>query len=120
MIDILLTVVWFWLKGTLFLFLTTFLLYIAIMFIKEKQDVLYAGPGIVRWICFFFLFLGLVSDTALNWWSMTVFYLEIPKEFLTTARVVRHLKTGSGWRYTQSVYWCHYWLTPFDPNHCKY
>ena len=96
----------------------TFLLYVAIVKMNEVKDTLFAGSLIVRWICFSLLAAGLVFDTLLNWWFLTVTYYEIPREFLSTARITRHKFNSGGFRYIQSLYWCKNWLTPFDIGHC--
>ena len=119
---------WLWVSALLFI--GTFVMYIAIMKMREVQDNIFQLHWPVRWVCFFILFVGLIFDTLLNWVVCSISYLELPKEYLTTARVVRHKYTPSGrflfwhfewlkqWRFIQSIYWCKNWLTPFDESHC--
>ena len=73
----------------------------------------------VRWTCYAIVFVGLVLDTLLNWFFLSVTYLELPHEFLATRRVVRHKYHSRGWRHLQSLWWCKNWLAPFDARHCE-
>jgi len=109
--------IWIWVSAVLLL--TTFVLYVAIMKMNEVRDTLFSGSVIVRWTCFALLALGLASDTLLNWWFLTITYCELPREFLSTARIRRHKFKSSGFRQVQSLWWCDNWLTPFDIGHCK-
>lgn len=123
---------WFGISGTLLT--TTFLLYIAIMHMNKVRDTILYGSGVVRWVCYFLLACGLVSNTLLNWWFLTVTYYELPIglkfmgwtklpklriETLSTGRIVRHKYESDGLRNMQSLYWCKNWLTPFDIGHCE-
>ncbi|OYY45383.1 MAG: hypothetical protein B7Y56_05525 [Gallionellales bacterium 35-53-114] len=103
------------------LFVLTFIFYLAITNLRDTKD---AGRFetvhlSVRWTCYAILFAGLILDTLLNWIFLSITYLEFPREFLSTARVVRHKYHGHGWRRAQSIWWCRNWLSPFDLRHCE-
>lgn len=61
------------------------------------------------------LFAGYALDLLVNALPMTVLLLELPQELTVTARLKRHIKTGTGWRF-----WLARWfiplLDPFDPS----
>jgi hypothetical protein len=59
-------------------------------------------------------------DVLFNMILGTIFFLEIPREFLFTARVSRHLK-DEGFRGKIARFFCRNMLDPFDPSgtHCK-
>lgn len=108
-----------WAGISLALFVSTFLFYVAIMSIREKRSHILELHWSVRWVYYLLLFIGLVLDTLLNWIFLTVVFLEFPKEFLATPRVVRHKHHSTGWRQLVANWFCHNWLTPFDKSHCK-
>lgn len=108
---------WVWLS--IFLFIGTFVLYVAIMKMREVQHRIWRLHWPVRWTCYLILFVGLIFDTLLNWIVCTVIFLEFPKEFLTTSRVVRHKYQSTHWRKDLADYFCYHWLTPFDEKHCE-
>lgn len=66
-----------------------------------------------------FLVLGGLLDVVVNL-MVSVVLLELPKEFLLTQRLTRHLK-GEGWRKELARWVCEHLLDPFDPRdggHC--
>jgi hypothetical protein len=101
------------------LFIGTFIFYVAIMKMREIKKEIYALHWSVRWVCFGILFVGLILDVLLNWIVLTVAFIELPREFLSTARVVRHKYHSTGWRQKQAIWWCRNFLTPFDKSHCE-
>jgi len=120
-----------WAAVSATLLLCTFTLYIAIMYMKKLEVKLLYGAGIVRWVCYLLIAIGLVFNTALNWWFLTIAYYELPFgayvqnrqikfriETLSTGRIVRHKYESDGFRQIQSLWWCEHWLTPFDIEHC--
>jgi hypothetical protein len=107
-----------WAGVSVSLLIGTFLFYVALMKMRDVQAAIFDGSIVVRYTCWFLLIGGLIFDTLLNWWFLTITYYEIPQEFLSTARIVRHKKQSNGFRQIQSLYWCKYWLTPFDIHHC--
>jgi hypothetical protein len=64
---------------------------------------------------------GYLYDFLMNVLVMTPVMLELPQEWLVTARVSRHQKAGSGYRYRIAHWMCKHLLDPFDPSgcHCK-
>lgn len=108
-----------WLYVSILLFIGTFTLYVAIMKMREVKDRLWRLHWPVRWVCYLILLIGLIFDVLLNWVVCTISFLEFPREFLTTSRVVRHKYQSTGWRQAQAKYWCEHWLTPFDNKHCE-
>lgn len=107
---------WVWLS--IFLFIGTFVLYVAIMKMREVQHRIWRLHWPVRWTCYLILFVGLIFDTLLNWIVCTVIFLEFPKEFLTTSRVVRHKYQSTHWRKDLADYFCFHWFVVFDERHC--
>lgn len=70
----------------------TWVFFAAVMRLRDVRDagklVFSAHP--VRFIfAYATLFIGLILDTLVNWLVCTVIGLELPKEFLTTARLNR-------------------------------
>ena len=121
-----------WAAVSATLLVSTFLLYIAIMHLQKVRKQIMDGSLVVRWVCYFFVLLGLISNTALNWWFLTIAYYELPfgawikkgklvfrMETLSTGRIVRHMYESDGLRQKQSIWWCAHWLSPFDFDHCK-
>jgi len=109
----------YWAVVSVLLFVSTFVCYVAIMKMREIKSEIYALHWTVRWVCFGILFVGLILDTLLNWGLLSVAFLEIPHEVLSTTRVVRHKRANNGWRTTQANWWCKNFLTPFDKSHCE-
>ena len=103
------------------IFMITFVCYVAIMSANERKDAILAGHWSLRWTFLLVILpLGLVFDILLNWVVLTIAFLEIPQEFLATARIVRHKYHSTHWRQDQAHWWCKNWLTVFDPAHCDY
>jgi hypothetical protein len=108
-----------WLGISVTLFISTFLFFVAIMKMREMQDTINQLHWSVRWVCYLLLAIGLVLDTALNWILLTVAFYEIPQEFLSTSRVIRHKFHSGGFRNQIALWFCKNWLTPFDSRHCE-
>jgi hypothetical protein len=93
--------------------------FIAIMKLRDMKD---AGQiaGVMKLFGYPNLFIGLLLDVLVNWIPMTIIFMELPLEFLTTARLSRHIKDGSGWRKDVALWFCHNLLSPFDSSkdHC--
>ena len=103
------------------LFLLTAVFYIAVMSLKRLRD---SGElAKLHWsvtaTAYTLLAIGLVLDALLNWIVMTAVFLELPHEYLTTARVRRHKFTSIGWRNRIALWFCKNYLTPFDKCHCE-
>ena len=67
------------------------------------------------------LALGYLADFLVNVVVCTVLFLELPREWVVTARVSRHKKSGTGYRQALATWVCVNLLDPFDPSgcHCK-
>lgn len=94
----------------------TWFWYLAVMHLKHNKDKINSSAKFFGypWILFAY-----ITDVLFNWIVGTILFIEIPKEFLFTARVSRHIK-NSGWRYRLAVFFCKNLLDPFDPSgkHC--
>lgn len=94
----------------------TWLLFLAIMSIKAAKDAgrLTAGG---RMFAIPVLAVGIAADVFLNV-TATVPFVELPKEWLFTHRVSRHLNDAN-WRGTMSRWLCRNLLDPFEVGgHC--
>ncbi len=109
----------YWFAVSIFLFVMTFVFFVALMKMREVQDEIFLLHWSVRWICFFILSVGLVLDTLLNWIVLTVAFVELPREFLSTARVIRHKYHSTHRRHDLALWFCKNFLTPFDKRHCE-
>ena len=110
----------FYLKFSAFLFVGTFLLFLAVMKLRDARDLgtLRGLNWTVIWLAYSFLFIGLIMDALLNWIVLTVFFVEWPCEMLSTMRVKRLKNTTTGWRQRLAAWLCANFLTPFDNHHC--
>jgi hypothetical protein len=93
----------------------TWIFFLAIMDVKKARD---AGrlTRAAKLIAYPILGIGYVLDFSFNVTS-SVLFLELPREWLFTARVSRHIQ-NSGWRSTLARWFCENLLNPFDENHC--
>ena len=111
----------YWFVGVTSLFSLTFLFYLAVIQLRDMKendtikDLHWTGQG----LGYSFLYLGLIMDAVLNVVGLSVCMWEFPREFLCTARVIRHKYEGTGWRHDQALWWCSKWLTPVDKRHCE-
>ena len=108
-----------WLVAAVALFILTFVCFVAIMKMREVKDEIFRLHWSVRWICYGILFTGLILDTLLNWIVLTISFYELPREFLSTSRVVRHKFHSGGFRQIQANWWCRNFLVVFDSKHCE-
>jgi hypothetical protein len=67
-----------------------------------------------------FIVLGYLMDILANIFIATIVFVELPKEWLVTTRLIRHQNESWGWRAKLSFYICEHLLDVFDPkgNHC--
>jgi hypothetical protein len=121
MLLIILLILFTWAGISLFLFILTFIFYLAVIKLRDahQSGMMKQVHFTVYWMGYSILIVGLIIDTLLNWVFLTVTFLEFPREFLATNRVVRHKYNSPGWRYTQAKWWCNNWLAPFDSGHCE-
>lgn len=103
--------------GSIFLFMmVTWLFYLAIMNLKGKYKHMGASAKTLGTIL---LAVGVFFDFAFNLLVGTVFFLDLPREFLFTARLKRY-KYGeyASWRKKLANFFCEEFLDPFDPTGC--
>lgn len=67
------------------------------------------------------LAVGYLIDFLVNMSVATVLFLELPKEWVVTARLIRYINGSEGFRYKIATWICSNLLDPFDPTgcHCK-
>jgi hypothetical protein len=58
--------------------------------------------------------IGMLHNFAFNWLVMTVVFLDLPREFPTTARMNRYRQGPAGWRRKWAFTLCAVLLDPFD------
>ena len=104
------------LLGLYLLFFGTWLFYVAFMHIKKYKIMLSKIKFIYYGIQPFFI-LALIMDVLFNFIIGTLYFRELPKELLFTARCSRHMK-GSGTQLARATFVCIYLLNPFDEDHC--
>ena len=94
---------------------TTWIFFLAVMSLKKARD---AGrlTKTAEFFSYGVLGIGYPLDFLLNLFSSFIF-LELPREWLFTARVSRHIK-GAGWRANMAHWFCENFLNPFDIGHC--
>lgn len=65
------------------------------------------------------LAIGLLVDVVMNITLFSVLFADIPREWLVTTRLKRHINK-SGYRGFLASFICHNLLSPFDPtgDHC--
>lgn len=63
---------------------------------------------------------GAITDIVANLVIAPIVFLDIPREWLVTTRLLRYRRGEDGWRKTISTYICDHMLDVFDPtgNHC--
>lgn len=106
---------------SLALFYLTAVFYTSVMHFKQVRDngTLDTLHWSVKLIGYATLYIGLVLDTLLNVVVMTLVFVELPKEVLTTSRIRRHKFGAQGWRKRVALFFCRNYLTPFDAKHCE-
>jgi hypothetical protein len=97
--------------------LITYALYVwyaAVMNIKRVRDIgklttlgkVFGYPTLV---------IGLILDLLVNWFVMTIIFLEVPRELTVTSRLKRHHKESTGYRLAV-VKFFEPVLDPLDPS----
>lgn len=107
----------------LFMYFTWGMYLAAMNLIREKEG--------LRWETKVFAYplviVGILMDFLLNVTVCTLLFLEVPKEWLVTARLQRHLYTMKDvnsavtWRQKIALWVCSHLLDPFDARgfHCR-
>lgn len=99
------------------LFYGTWIFYTAFMHIKKYKDILKTNLPVIWYGLAPIFIIGLLMDILFNFIWGTIYYREIPRELLFTARCSRHMK-GSGIQLARATRVCKYLLNPFDEGHC--
>jgi hypothetical protein len=94
--------------------------YLAVMSLKRARDAGEMSITAYR-LGLPVLYLGLLIDFLVNVIILSIIMLELPKEWLVTSRLSRHLSAGTGWRAHVAAWFCTNLLDTFDPSgcHCK-
>jgi len=112
-----------WAGITLALWALVFLLFLAVMKLREMRredtfkDLHWSGQA-VGWVI---AVIGYIGDALLNYIGLSVMFLEAPDfigEPLCTQRVIRHKYHSTGWRRERALWCCSKWLSPVDKTHC--
>lgn len=109
-----------WALSSFLLFGMTFALYAAVFKFKELRDSgeLQKRHWLMRLYAYIILYVGLASDALLNVWTLSVLYLEWPREVLCTSRVQRWV-LFDGYRQKLSAWFAVEFLLPIDKEHIK-
>ena len=94
-------------------------IYLTIMHLKTLRDQNKLTPA-AKVLGYPWVFIFLFMDVAYNIVIGSIIFLELPHEWLFTARVSR-LNDGDNWRGKLARYLCTQLLDPFDPagKHCS-
>jgi len=103
--------------GGIYLFVVTWVLYLAVMNLRRNRDKLTPAAKVIAYPV---AFIGVLVDAVFNIILGTLFFLELPKEWLFTHRLERHIKESLGYRKRFARWFCVNLLDPFDPDgvHC--
>ena len=74
----------------------------------------------MRWLAAPYLAIGIAVDFMANVTIFALLFAELPREWLVTKRLARHMRSGSGWRHRVARAICTKLLDVFDPSgsHC--
>jgi hypothetical protein len=77
--------------------------------------------GVTKVLCYPFVFVGIVMDVVANLLIAPIVFLDLPREWLVTDRLIRYIKTDNDWRRQVAEAVCANLLDVFDPTgrHCK-
>jgi hypothetical protein len=106
----------FWPLAFYYLFIVTWMAYIAIMSLKDKLGQL---DKFSRFNAYVMLFtIGYPLDLMFNIVASVVIFQRPPKAPLFTGTLKYWINTD-GWRSKVATWICTHKLDPFDPGHCK-
>ena len=94
----------------------TWAAYLAVMNLERHEEM----PKPARAVGYVVKVVGVLLDVALNL-TATVFFLDLPREWLLTDRLERYVADPGMEKRGQVALWiCHNFLDPFDPDgsHC--
>lgn len=106
----------YFLQGLYLLFFGTWLFYVAFMHLKKYKTILQKIKFLYYGLIPFYV-LALLMDVLFDKIIGTIYFRELPREWLFTARCQRHMK-GSGTQLKRATFVCTYLLNPFDEGHC--
>jgi len=107
--------IWFAILVPYLLFSATYVYYCAVIKLKSVWDGLH---WIIKALMVPHVILGFCLDVLVNVVIGTLLGMELPKEWLFTARLKRWRYQEEGWRETLAVWLCEKGLNPIDPYHC--
>ena len=107
--------IWWTLLVPYLLFSITYVYYCAVIKLKSVWPDLH---WIIKALVVPHAVLGLFLDVLVNVVIGTVLGLELPREWLFTARLKRWRYEEEGWRETVAIWLCEKGLNPIDPLHC--
>lgn len=105
------------LLAVLVLVYATWTHYAAVMHLMEARD---SGrlTRVQKPLAAVTLAVGLAIDFALNVLVCTPLFVELPREWLVTQRLIRHKRGGYGWRFRLASWLCAQLLDTLDPKGC--
>ena len=108
-----------WIFGVLFwLFGLTWALYLAVMNLSDA-DAKNPLPPIVKSLGGVLLSVGMAHDFLLNIVICLFVFFELPRNWLLTGTLQKHLVEGSGYKFRVSQWLCKNLLDPFQSGgHC--
>jgi len=101
----------------LYLFWCIYILVMGLYRLHLKDEL----HGLNKVLAYPAVIVGLLIDVIVNWTVAIVLFMDFPKEYLVTQRLIRYRSTESlGWRDRVATYICDNILDVFDPrsNHC--
>lgn len=106
--------------GSVLLIYMLWVYYLAVMCLKQANDKTPLS-GFTKIMAWTVLYPGLLLDFLANVFVMSVLFVELPKEWVVTVRLSRHIKDENGWRKSLAKWFCFNLLDRFDPSgcHCK-
>ena len=103
--------------GLVLLVYATWTHYAAVMHLMEARDS-NKLTRVQKPLAYLTLGVGLLIDVLLNVVGCTLLFLELPREWLVTQRLIRHKRAGQGWRYRLASWLCAELLDTLDPKGC--
>ena len=106
------------LGGALYLLGATWVLYLAVMNLSDAED-RKPLPAPIKMVGGILLSIGVVHDFLLNMVICLFMFFELPRNWLLTGTLQKHLVDGSGYKFRVSKWLCQNMLDPFQiGGHC--
>lgn len=103
--------------------LSTFIVETAFIYVSQAKKLLDGGVDVpldIKLIAYFWLAVGYPADVLFNWTRGTIMFRELPKEFLFTERVQRHVSVlGTHHQQRKAIGWAQI-LNRIDPGHVRF